>query len=362
MNRRHALALTLTGLGWPSRGRCASSTFETAVQIIQTQIDNGTLHRAVLHVQQGDQATQHVFGKATPDSMFLLGSISKPITAAGIMVLVDRGELKLSDRAVNYLPEFHEGARKHITIEQLLTHTSGLPDQLDNNHDLRASHAPLSEFVEWAVRTPLLFEPGTKYHYQSMGILLAAEIAERVTKSPLPEFLQQHVLGPLGMSHSVLGLGTFQKSDMVPMQTEHAAPESGAGDPKASEWDWNSDYWRQLAAPWGGAHGSAGDISVFLRSFLHPDGKVLKEETTKLMIQNHTPSLEADRGIGFMVGPARLGKGCSARAFGHSGATGTLAWADPATDTTFVLLTSLPKNKSGQLILYPVSDLVSTGV
>ena len=66
-------------------------------------------------------------------------------------------------------------------------------------------------------------------------------------------------------------------------------------------------------------------------------------------------------GIGFMVGPVGLGKGCSERVFGHSGSTGTLAWADPATDTTFVLLTALPKNVSGQLILYPVSDLVSAG-
>jgi CubicO group peptidase (beta-lactamase class C family) len=194
-----------------------------------------------------------------------------------------------------------------------------------------------------------------------MGILLAAEIAERVTKTPLPEFLQQHVFTPLGMSRTVLGLGKFKKSDMVPMQTEHAAPEAGGGDPKAREWDWNSDYWRNLGAPWGGAHSTAADMSTFLRSFLQPDGKVLREETARRMIQDHTPTLEAHRGIGFMVGPASLGKGCSPRAFGHSGSTGTLAWADPATNTTFVLLTALPKNVSGQLILYPVSDLVSAG-
>ena len=334
---------------------------QTAAQIIQDQIDKGTLHNAVLHVQRGNEMTQQIFGQAQPGSMFLLGSISKPLTAAAVMVLVDRGELKLSDHAVKFLPEFNEGARKDITIEQLLTHTSGLPDQLENNNELRAKHAPLSEFVKGAVRTPLLFSPGTKYHYQSMGILLAAEIAERVTKTPLPNFLQEHVFAPLGMARSVLGLGSFEKSDMVPMQTEHAAPESGAGDPNAREWDWNSEYWRNLAAPWGGAHSSAADVSAFLRSFLHPDGKVLREETARLMIKNHTPTLEAHRGIGFMVGPTSLGKGCSARAFGHSGSTGTLAWADPATDTTFVLLTALPKNVSGQLILYPASDLVSAG-
>jgi beta-lactamase class C len=360
MNRRDTFALTLAGLVLPNRVRSASP-MQSAAQIIQTQIDNGTLHSAVLYVRRGDQVTQQVFGKAQADSMFLLGSITKPLAVAlPVMILVDRGELKLSDRAVKYLPEFNDGARKDITIEQLLTHTSGLPDQLENNNELRARHAPLAEFVKGSVRTPLLFAPGTKYHYQSMGILLAAEIVERVTKMKLPDFLQQLVFTPLGMPRSVLGLGKFKKSDMVPMQTEHAAPEAGAGDPNAREWDWNSDYWRNLGAPWGGAHSTAADVAAFLRSFMHPDGKVLREATADLMIQDHTPTLEAHRGIGFMVGPASLGIGCSARAFGHSGSTGTLAWADPAKDTTFVLLTALPKNVSGSLILYPVSDIVST--
>ena len=345
-----------------TKSRSATPTrMQNALQIIQTQIDNGTLHSAVLHVRRGDEVTQHAFGKAQPDSMFLLGSITKPLAVAlSVMILVDRGELKLSDLAVKYLPEFNEGARKDITLEQLLTHTSGLPDQLENNNELRAQHAPLSEFVKGAVRTPLLFAPGTQYHYQSMGILLAAEIVERVTKTAPPDFLQQHVFTPLGMSRSVLGLGKFKKSDMIPMQTEHAAPEAGGGDPKAREWDWNSDYWRNLGAPWGGAHSSAADVAAFVRLFLHPDGKVLHEGNTRLMIRDHTPTLSAHRGIGFMIGPVGLGKGCSARAFGHSGSTGTLAWADPATDTTFVLLTALPKNISGDLILYPVADLISS--
>jgi len=361
MTRRDTLALTLAGLG-ASFHACAANTIamQNALQIIQAQIDNGTLHSAVLHVRHGDQVTQQAFGKAKADSMFLLGSITKPLTAMAVMVLVDRGELKLSDPAIKYLPEFSEGARKEITLEQLLSHTSGLPDQLEDNNALRARHAPLAEFVKGAMRTPLLFAPGTKYHYQSMGILIAADIVERVAKTTLPEFLQQQVFRPLGMSRTVLGLGKFQKADMVPMQTEHAAPEAGGGDPKAHEWDWNSDYWRQLAAPWGGAHSTAADLTTLLRSFLHPDGKVLREATARLMIKDHTPTLEAHRGIGFMVGAAGLGKGCSPRTFGHSGSTGTLAWADPATDTTFVLLTALPKNVSGALILHPVSDIIST--
>lgn len=359
MNRRDTFTLTLAGLGLASRARAALPSMQTVHTIIQAQVNNGTLHSAVLHIQRGDEVACQAFGRANAGSMFLLGSITKPLTAAAVMILADGGALKLSDPAVKYLPEFNEGARRDITLEQLLTHTSGLPDQLENNNGLRARHASLSEFVKAAVRTPLLFKPGTKYHYQSMGILLAAEIVERVSGMALPKFLQQHLFTPLSMSRSVLGLGAHAKSEMVPMQTEHAAPEAGAGDPSARSWDWNSDYWRNLAAPWGGAHSSAADVAAFLRSFLHPDGRVLRKETVRLMVRDHTPNLEAHRGIGFMSGPIGLGKGCSAGAFGHSGSTGTLAWADPATDTSFVLLTSLPKNVSGALLIYPVSDQVS---
>lgn len=333
---------------------------ESVAQIIQKQVDAGTLAAAVLRVQWGTQKFERAFGKAgTTEAMFLLGSITKPFTAVAAMLLVDRGEIRLSDRVVKFIPEFSEGARKEITIEQLLTHTSGLPDQLEENNALRARHAPLSEFVKGTVRTPLLFAPGTKYHYQSMGILLAAEIVERVTKTKLPEFLEENIFTPLGMTRTVLGLGKFKKSDVTLAQTEHAAPEAGAGDPNARDWDWNSDYWRNLAAPWGGAHSTAADLALVLRSFMHPDGTVLREETARLMIENHTPGREARRGIGFALGPTGFGKACSEKSFGHSGSTGTLAWADPATDRTCVILTSLPSRVSAETILFPVADAVS---
>jgi beta-lactamase class C len=331
---------------------------EAAAQLIQSKITDGTLESAVLHVRRGEETFERAFGKLRPaDAPFLLGSITKTMTATGVMVLADRGELRLSDPVMKFIPEFSEGARKEITIEHLLTHISGLPDQLENNAELRRSHAPLSEFVRAAVRTPLLFAPGTKYHYQSMGLLLAAEVAERITKKRLRDFLAAEVFQPLGMNRTALGMGTFQPAEVVRVQTEHAAPESGGGDPSAKEWDWNSSYWRNFGAPWGGAQSSAADVARFLHSFLHPDGKVLRVETARLMIQNHTEGLGARRGLGFAL--EGFGKGCSASTFGHSGSTGMLAWADPEKDLTCVILTSLPANVSRSLILNPVSDVVA---
>lgn len=359
MNRRSILTL-LTGLAATKSHSTTPDRMQAAAQIIQKQVDAGILESAVLHVRQGKDTFQQAFGKAgNADAVFLLASITKTMTAAGVMVLADRGELQLSDPAMKFIPEFNEGERKQITIEQLLAHTSGLPDQLENNTQLRSRHAPLAEFVQGAIRTPLLFAPGTKYHYQSMGILLAAEIVERITKTPLPDFLAKEVFTPLGMTHTALGLGRFKLADTIRCQTEHAAPEAGAGDPQAASWDWNSPYWRNLAAPWGGAHGSAADVARLLGAFMHPSAKMLREETIRLMLQNHTPGLAARRGIGFALGPEGFGKNCSQQSFGHSGSTGTLAWADPATDTTCVILTSLPSRISAETILHPVSDVVS---
>jgi CubicO group peptidase (beta-lactamase class C family) len=121
-----------------------------------------------------------------------------------------------------------------------------------------------------------------------------------------------------------------------------AAPESGAGDPTTKSWDWNSDYWRELGAPWGTAHGSVGDVAIFLDEFLHPSGKALKAETAKMMVANHNKEGLRPRGLGFDIGANAGSPGCSERTFGHTGSTGTRCWADPESDTICVILTTLP--------------------
>jgi CubicO group peptidase (beta-lactamase class C family) len=298
---------------------------------------------AVLHVVQGDDPFTRHFGKvASGDAMFLLGSISKPINVTAVMTLFDQGKFKLEDHVNKFLPAFTGGGRDNVTIRHLLTHVSGLPDQLVNNNDLRRRHAPLSEFVEHAIRASLDFAPGSRYQYSSMGILLAARIGEIVCGSDMLTLVDREVFQPLGMNHSAQGLGRFKLEEMIMCQNEGAAPESGSGAPDAKEWDWNSLYWRKLGAPWGGTHASAPDLARFLSEFQGAQGKVVKPETARPMIRNHNPPGVTPRGLGFAVGKESGGRGCSARTFGHSGSTGTLCWADPATNTICVVLTSLP--------------------
>jgi CubicO group peptidase (beta-lactamase class C family) len=317
--------------------------WDDAAEVLRRATAAKQVDAAVLHVaQRGERVTRH-FGKVTSaDAMFLLGSISKPINVATLMTLFDQGKFQLQDRVKKFLPAFTGGGRDDVTVRHLLTHTSGLPDQLANNGDLRRRHAPLTEFADQALRTRLGFAPGSRYQYSSMGILLAARVAEVISGSDIRTLVGRTVFQPLGMKHSAQGLGRFKLEEMVPCQTEGAAPESGGGDPRAKEWDWNSPYWRKLGAPWGGTHASAPDIAAFLGEFLGAGGKALKPETARLMVKNHNPAGLTARGLGFAVGKGAGSLGCSERTFGHSGSTGTLCWADPASETVCVVLTSLP--------------------
>src|SRR5204862_1302124 len=201
------------------------------------------------------------------DAMFLLGSISKPINVTAVMTLFDQGKLQLNDRVTKFLPAFTGAGRDEVAIRHLLTHVSGLPDQLAKNNELRKQHAPLTAFAEQAMRTRLTFAPGARYQYSSMGILLAARIAELISGTDILTLVDRAVFRPLGMERSAQGLGRFRMEEMVSCQAAGAAPESGGGDPQAREWDWNSPYWRRLGAPWGGTHASAPNLATFLGEF-----------------------------------------------------------------------------------------------
>lgn len=318
-------------------------SFDAAAESLEAAARGGTLSAAAMFVRHGSREQIWSFGAATsPDAVFLLASISKPMTAAAVMTLCDRGELRLSDPVGKYIPEFRGEMRRRMLVRHLLTHVSGLPDQLPENAELRRRHAPLSDFVAGAMRTPLRFQPGTKYSYSSMGILLAAEIAERLSGMSLRRLMAEKVFAPLGMWRSALGLGDWSVEQTMLCQVDRAAEESGAGDPRNRDWDWNSRYWRDLGSPWGGVHGTAGDVGRFFAEFLHPTGKLFSDPTAQMMIRNqHGPHLPP-RGLGFGLGKGESSDACSERAFGHTGSTGTLAWADPVTDTVCVVLTTLP--------------------
>jgi CubicO group peptidase (beta-lactamase class C family) len=345
MKRRTFLGTVLAfAAGSRSSSAPPRQRWDDAAEVLERATMAKQVDAAVLHVVQKKESFTRHFGKAaSDDAMFLLGSISKPINTAAIMTLFDQGKFRLDDRVKKFLPTFSGDRRDAVTVRHLLTHTSGLPDQLVNNNKLRKQHAPLTDFAKEVIRTRLDFTPGTRYQYSSMGILLAARIAEVISGADMLTLVDRTVFQPLGMKHSAQGLGRFKLEEMVSCQMDGAAPESGSGDSKAKEWDWNSPYWRKLGAPWGGTHASAPDVAAFLDEFLGAHGKVVKPETAQLMVENQNPKGLTPRGLGFAVGKGAGSAGCSERTFGHTGSTGTLCWADPASETICVVLTSLPR-------------------
>ena len=314
---------------------------EAAAEVLRRSVRERQVRAAVMVARVGGHRIERAFGAAELSSAFLLGSISKPICMAALMSLFDDGAFQLTDPVQKYLPEFKGDGRERVTVQHLLTHVSGLPDQLPSNAELRKGHAPLSAFVEGAIQVPLGFEPGTQYEYSSMAILLAAEIAQRLSSVNFLKLVDEKVFQPLQMKHSATGLGQLRMEATVPVQTEHAAVEAGGGDPTAKSWDWNSRYWRELGAPWGGVHASANDVAKFLDAFVHGNDRFLSRATAQLMIRNHNPASLVPRGLGFALGPL-ISKNCHATAFGHTGSTGTIAFLDVERDTSCVVLTSLP--------------------
>ena len=352
--RRFLLALAAAR---PTTGkRTMKDALAPAHDFIARAVAAGTVDAAVLEVHRARDSHRQAFGSAQPRTVFLLASITKPMTAAAVMTLVEDGKLGLDEPAQKYVPELAGPERAGITVRSLLDHSSGLPDMPPDNKELRLRHAPLADFLTSAARAPLLFPPGSAVRYQSMGFLVAATIVERITGLPLREQMKQRLFDPLAMKSTALGLGGRALADTARCQV----PDDPGG--------WNSSYWRDLGSPWGGAHGTAADLVRLLHFFAHPAaGDPLRVQTVQAMLTPSGPAIKkaagaASRrseryGLGWRLGIG--GNGCSDRTFGHSGATGTTCWMDPARDLTCVLLTTWPSAQSQSALLGPVSDLVS---
>lgn len=141
----------------------------------------------------------------TPETVFHIASISKNILAAVILQLVDEGKLRLDDDVTKYVPEAPTQG-KHVTVRQLLNHTSGiysftsLPDAA-NNERLELTHEQVLGLIK---DKPLEFEPGTRWRYDNSAFYLAGMVVERVTKQEYGAYVHEHVFKPLGMSSASL--------------------------------------------------------------------------------------------------------------------------------------------------------------
>ncbi|MBI2686519.1 MAG: beta-lactamase family protein [Acidobacteria bacterium] len=346
----------------PEAAGMSKERLARASQLLAAEVKSGRVSAAsIIVVRNGSVVLHEGFG-AKPDAVYLLASISKPVNAVGLMILVERGLVSLDDPASKYLPELKGGDRALIRVKDLLSHTSGLPDMLPQNTELRRAHAPLSEFVNGALTTDLLYKPRTDFRYQSMGTLLAGEIVQRVTGQKLREFQKREIFDVLGMKDSSLGLGGRKIADTVWCQT-------GTG-PDVERFGPNTEYWRDMGHPWGGMHSTVTDLAILMQTFLNGGqfgGKrLLSPVTVARMISDQNTAIGKPWGLGWGLATSPVWVYCgdlvSPRTFGHSGATGTVAWADPETQLATVVLTTRPSSDDDGRLLRTVSNAVAAAV
>jgi beta-lactamase class C len=326
---------------------------------------------------------------ADAETIWGLASITKPVTATAVMLMVERGLLSLDEPLADLLPEFVDAPatafdRRAVTLRHILAHTSGLPGFSEDNLDLRRAHQPLEAFVASFARQPLLFAPGTLHYYSNCGILMAAEAVGRALAGTLRHpvatpavghyhtFVHQQILAPLGMTSSSLR-PPAEWADRIAF-VERTGQEG-------QDWEIaNTAYYRSLGIPWGGLFSRPRDLARFVDCFLPaaagrqrvdhmheimPGPRIVSAATARTMttVQFAPPDAPADLapalrdgtpptvirpavawGIGWevkgMKRPNPSGELTSAATYGHLGATGTMAWADPETDIVCILLTN----------------------
>lgn len=322
------------------------------VTLLEERIAGGGMSAAsVIVAKDGDcllewSAGTTKFGKlgdpVTSEHVFYLTSITKALAFTAAATLLQEGSIDLQDPVYLYLPPLDTPEKRNIKLLHLFTHTSGLPEFAPNDHDLRRSHAPLSEFITAAIRAPLGFQPGTAFQYSNLGTHLMSSVVETVLSMSMPKVLEERVFGPLGMSSSFLGWREEFQDKFV---------DAKSLDP--SDWDHNSVYWREIGAPWAGAHSTATDLQLLLSACM--DGgisssgeQVLTDSAISLFDAMDLAPASAEDGrrwaLGWQVQTSFRNSGFGDRvppgAFGHTGAAGTLMWCDRRSRVSFVLLTN----------------------
>src|SRR6202008_2570406 len=163
----------------------------------------------------GARAVEPAREAMTTDTIFDLASLTKVVaTGTTIMILVERGKLRLTDPVSLHIPELKGEGRDRITIEQLLTHVSGYaPD-----FDLRERWTGYDEAIKRLIKEPLRNPPGTRFSYSDIGFIALGEVVARVGRMPLDQFAQKNIFGPLHMSDTGFHPSPALKTRIAPTE------------------------------------------------------------------------------------------------------------------------------------------------
>lgn len=285
----------------------------------------------------------------TTDSIFRIASMTKPITATGLMILHDEGKLSIDDPIEKFIPSFKGQKFKDgrpapaVTIRDVLTHTAGLSRPPSSDFQTKT----LEEIVDSIGKAPLAFEPGSQWKYSS-GLNVAARIIEVVSGESYADFLQSRIFKPLGMQHTTFVLSKDQASRLAttysPDKDSHgvvpSTHRSVVLDPTV----------RRTPNPSGGLFSTASDIVRFYQLILKGgtvDGrKVISRKSIDLMTSIHSGDVVTGFtpgngwGLGWCVvrNPQGVSRLLNPGTCGHGGAFGTQVWMDPQRGVVFLLM------------------------
>ena len=304
---------------------------------------------------------------ATNETLYVVFSCTKAVTSAAAWLLLQEGKLRLDERVADLIPGFGEQGKERVTVEQLFTHTAGFPNAPLAVRAWTDRQERALRFARWRLE----WEPGTRFEYHpTSGMWVLADLVERRSGMALGDFVRERIAGPLGIE---LHVGLPEElnprvAEIVhvgePITPEEAAEVGWPIEPENEVTEealraFNQPFLRAAGVPGGGAITTAAALAMFYQAILrdlepHDGPRIWEAETVAEAIRPRTgdlldpvPRVPANRGLGVAVAGddghhtwRGFGHGGSPRAFGHSGAGGQIAWADPESGISIAYCTS----------------------
>jgi CubicO group peptidase (beta-lactamase class C family) len=294
------------------------------------------------------------------DSMFWIASMTKPMTAMGVMMLVEEGKVKLDDPLEKFVPEFKGiqlktaqglvAPKRVVTVKDLLTHTSGIDTTTATPANTPVDTLPLAEMCVAYAKKPLVNEPGSQWTYNNNGINLLGRIIEVASGKPFADFMEERLFEPLGMTNT-----TFWPSpDHLDVLAKPYSKSKDSGElveAKNSRFSEPLHDQKRTAMASGGLYSCAKDLGNLYQMLLNGGelgGKrYLKAATLKQMTSNQlgdmskvsfAPGMHMGLGFHIVHAPQDATESLSVGTYGHGGAFGTQAWIDPVKKRAYVLL------------------------
>ena len=309
----------------------------------------------VWHKAYGARAVEPAREAMTTDTIFDVASLTKVVaTATSIMILVERGKVRLSDPLSNYIPEIKGEGRERITIELLLTHRSGYaPD-----FDLRERWTSHAEAMKRLATEPLRSAPGARFVYSDIGFIALGEVVQRVSGLPLDEFARRNIFIPLGMRDTGFRPAAALRARIAPTekrrgQMNYLGDTSENAGADADKWLRGevhdpTSYRMDGVAGHAGLFSTANDLAAYAQMILNNGAHRGRQIMSPLTVAEMTrPRLVNDngwtRGLGWDINSSfsvNRGELFPLGSFGHTGFTGTSIWIDPASRMFVIFLSN----------------------